>query len=86
MSITDFFNLTRELIGFLNVRRAQRRALLRERDGDPGRPVHHSLAKALSYFEPDPRLALIKGGFLTRDSRVVEGQDKPGQRFEFSKR
>ena len=34
--------------------------------------VRHGLAKALTYFEPDLRGALKRGGFLTRDSRVVE--------------
>ena len=34
--------------------------------------VRHGLSKALTYFEPDLRGALKKGGFLTRDSRVVE--------------
>src|SRR5262245_33477045 len=30
--------------------------------------VRHGLAKALTYFEPDLRGALKRGGFLTRDS------------------
>ena len=34
--------------------------------------VRHGLARALTYYEPDLRPALKKGGFLTRDSRVVE--------------
>ena len=34
--------------------------------------VRHGLSKALTYFEPDLRGALKRGGFLTRDSRVVE--------------
>ena len=34
--------------------------------------VRHGLSKALMNFEPDLRGALKKGGFLTRDSRVVE--------------
>src|SRR3954463_5391937 len=34
--------------------------------------VRHGLSKALTQYEPDLRGALKKGGFLTRDSRVVE--------------
>lgn len=34
--------------------------------------VRHGLSKALTYFEPGLRSVLKKGGFLTRDSRVVE--------------
>ena len=34
--------------------------------------VRHGLSKALMAYEPDLRGALKKGGFLTRDSRVVE--------------
>src|SRR5205807_7183138 len=34
--------------------------------------VRHGLSKALLNFEPDLRSALKRGGFLTRDSRVVE--------------
>ena len=34
--------------------------------------VRHGLSKALFHFEPELRPALKKGGFLTRDSRVVE--------------
>ena len=34
--------------------------------------VRHGVSKALTYFEPDLRGVLKKGGFLTRDSRVVE--------------
>jgi hypothetical protein len=34
--------------------------------------VRHGISKALTYFEPDLRGVLKKGGFLTRDSRVVE--------------
>jgi small subunit ribosomal protein S9 len=52
--------------------------------------VRHGLAKALTYFEPDLRPALKKGGFLTRDSRVVErkkyGHRKARASFQFSKR
>jgi small subunit ribosomal protein S9 len=52
--------------------------------------VRHGLARALTYFEPDLRSALKKGGFLTRDSRAVErkkyGRAKARRRFQFSKR
>ena len=52
--------------------------------------VRHGLAKALTYFEPDLRSALKHGGFLTRDSRVVErkkyGRAKARRSFQFSKR
>ena len=34
--------------------------------------VRHGISKALTYFEPELRPVLKKGGFLTRDSRVVE--------------
>src|SRR5712692_5736290 len=48
------------------------------------------LSKALMNFEPDLRGALKKGGFLTRDSRVVErkkyGRAKARRSFQFSKR
>jgi small subunit ribosomal protein S9 len=52
--------------------------------------VRHGLAKALMNFEPDLRGALKRGGFLTRDSRVVErkkyGKAKARRSFQFSKR
>jgi small subunit ribosomal protein S9 len=52
--------------------------------------VRHGLAKALTYYEPDLRGPLKKGGFLTRDSRVVErkkyGHKKARASFQFSKR
>ena len=52
--------------------------------------VRHGLAKALTYFEPELRGVLKKGGFLTRDSRVVErkkyGRAKARRSFQFSKR
>lgn len=52
--------------------------------------VKHGISKALVAFEPDLRGVLKKGGFLTRDSRVVErkkyGQAKARRRFQFSKR
>jgi hypothetical protein len=34
--------------------------------------LRHGLSKALTYYEPELRGVLKKGGFLTRDSRVVE--------------
>ena len=52
--------------------------------------VRHGLAKALVNFEPDLRGALKRGGFLTRDPRVVErkkyGRAKARRSFQFSKR
>ena len=52
--------------------------------------VRHGLSKALTYFEPELRAALKKGGFLTRDSRIVErkkyGRAKARRSFQFSKR
>jgi small subunit ribosomal protein S9 len=52
--------------------------------------VRHGLSKALMNFEPDLRGALKRGGFLTRDSRVVErkkyGRAKARRSFQFSKR
>jgi small subunit ribosomal protein S9 len=52
--------------------------------------VRHGISKALTYFEPELRPALKKGGFLTRDSRVVErkkyGKAKARRSFQFSKR
>jgi small subunit ribosomal protein S9 len=52
--------------------------------------VRHGISKALTYFEPDLRSILKKGGFLTRDSRVVErkkyGRAKARKSFQFSKR
>ena len=52
--------------------------------------VRHGLSKALTYFEPDLRPTLKKGGFLTRDSRVVErkhyGKMKARRSYQFSKR
>ena len=34
--------------------------------------LRHGISKALTYYEPELRPTLKKGGFLTRDSRVVE--------------
>ena len=52
--------------------------------------VRHGISRALVYFEPGLRPALKKGGFLTRDSRVVErkkyGKRKARRSFQFSKR
>ena len=52
--------------------------------------VRHGLSKALTNFEPDLRSVLKHGGFLTRDSRVVErkkyGKAKARRSFQFSKR
>ena len=52
--------------------------------------VRHGISKALTYYEPELRTTLKKGGFLTRDSRVVErkkyGKAKARRSFQFSKR
>ncbi|MCZ8187352.1 MAG: 30S ribosomal protein S9 [Beijerinckiaceae bacterium] len=52
--------------------------------------VRHGLARALTFYEPELRGVLKKGGFLTRDSRVVErkkyGKAKARRSFQFSKR
>lgn len=52
--------------------------------------VRHGISKALTYYEPELRSPLKKGGFLTRDSRVVErkkyGRAKARRSFQFSKR
>jgi small subunit ribosomal protein S9 len=52
--------------------------------------VRHGISKALNFFEPSLRPVLKKGGFLTRDSRVVErkkyGKAKARKSFQFSKR
>ena len=52
--------------------------------------VRHGISKALTYYEPDLRGPLKRGGFLTRDSRVVErkkyGRAKARRSFQFSKR
>ncbi len=52
--------------------------------------VRHGISKALTYYEPALRAILKKGGFLTRDSRVVErkkyGKAKARRSFQFSKR
>jgi small subunit ribosomal protein S9 len=52
--------------------------------------VRHGLAVALTRYEPPLRPLLKAGGFLTRDSRVVErkkyGRAKARRGFQFSKR
>jgi small subunit ribosomal protein S9 len=52
--------------------------------------VRHGISRALINFEPTLRPVLKKGGFLTRDSRVVErkkyGKAKARRSFQFSKR
>ncbi|MCK5546313.1 MAG: 30S ribosomal protein S9 [Rhodospirillaceae bacterium] len=52
--------------------------------------VRHGISKALTSYEPTLRAVLKKGGFLTRDSRVVErkkfGRAKARRSFQFSKR
>ncbi|HSI40091.1 MAG TPA: 30S ribosomal protein S9 [Xanthobacteraceae bacterium] len=52
--------------------------------------LRHGISRALTYYEPELRAPLKKGGFLTRDSRVVErkkyGRAKARRSFQFSKR
>ena len=52
--------------------------------------LRHGIAKALVNFEPELRSTLKHGGFITRDSRVVErkkyGRAKARRSFQFSKR
>lgn len=52
--------------------------------------VRHGVSKALTFYEPALRGDLKKGGFLTRDSRVVErkkyGKRKARRSYQFSKR
>jgi len=52
--------------------------------------VRHGISRALLNYEPDLRPTLKAGGFLTRDSRVVErkkyGKAKARRSFQFSKR
>lgn len=52
--------------------------------------VRHGISRALTHFEPSLRPALKAGGFMTRDSRVVErkkyGKAKARRSFQFSKR
>lgn len=52
--------------------------------------VRHGISRALDKFDPTLHTVLRRGGFLTRDSRVVErkkyGRAKARRRFQFSKR
>ncbi len=52
--------------------------------------VRHGISKSLTYYEPSLRAPLKAGGFMTRDSRVVErkkyGRKKARKSFQFSKR
>ena len=52
--------------------------------------VRHGISKALTLFEPELRPVLKNGGFLVRDSRVVErkkyGKRKARRSYQFSKR
>ena len=52
--------------------------------------LRHGISRALVNFEPDLRPTLKAGGFITRDSRVVErkkyGRRKARRSFQFSKR
>lgn len=52
--------------------------------------LRHGISRALTFYEPELRSPLKKGGFLTRDSRVVErkkyGRAKARRSFQFSKR
>ena len=52
--------------------------------------LRHGISRALAAREPELRKMLKSGGFLTRDSRVVErkkyGRRKARRSFQFSKR
>jgi len=52
--------------------------------------VRHGISQALTHYEPSLRGVLKAGGFLTRDSRVVErkkyGRAGARRSFQFSKR
>jgi len=52
--------------------------------------VRHGISRALTFHEPALRGVLKAGGFLTRDSRIVErkkyGKRKARRSFQFSKR
>jgi len=52
--------------------------------------IRHGISKALLNYDPQNRTVLKSGGFLTRDSRVVErkkyGRAKARRSFQFSKR
>ena len=52
--------------------------------------LRHGISRAMAFYEPELRAVLKKGGFLTRDARVVErkkyGRRKARRSFQFSKR
>ena len=52
--------------------------------------IRHGISKCLVNFEPEVKKTLKPGGFLTRDSRVVErkkyGRAKERRSYQFSKR
>jgi len=52
--------------------------------------ARHGIARALLHFNPELRVKLRQGGFLTRDPRAKErkkyGQKGARKRFQFSKR
>jgi len=52
--------------------------------------IRHGISRALLKYDEELRGTLKKGGFLTRDPRMVErkkaGQPKARKRFQFSKR
>jgi len=52
--------------------------------------IRHGISKALDLFDPTLHKTLRQGGYLTRDSRVVErkkyGHKKARRSFQFSKR
>ena len=52
--------------------------------------IRHGISKCLVNYEPEIKKALKPGGFLTRDSRVVErkkyGRAKARRSYQFSKR
>lgn len=52
--------------------------------------IRHGIARALAKIEEKVKRTMRKGGFLTRDDRMVErkksGQPKARKRFQFSKR
>lgn len=52
--------------------------------------IRHGISRALDNYDPSLHTVLRRGGFLTRDSRVVErkkyGKRKARRSFQFSKR
>ena len=52
--------------------------------------IRHGISRALTHYEPALRAALKSGGYLTRDSRVVErkkyGRAGARRSFQYSKR